>query len=327
MDKKIFIILFLLAIPISAQQLVTINGIPRDTSYTLYSAAKKMLKKFPDAKLVSRQLPVKVEEESNIVYVKIGKRELHLNVFYNKKAGGKEHPAILMIHGGGWTSGDTSLIIPMAEKLAAKGFVTVTPEYRLSPEALYPAAVTDLKAALRWMRANAEKYHIDKNKIAAYGCSSGGQLAALLGTTNSDKKFEGTEGSINYSSSIQAVVDVDGVIDFFGNGSKEVKNDPAKPSAAHRWFGVSAKENPQVWKDAGAYNHTSKKTPPIAFINSAVPRFHAGRDEMIQLLEKYNIYYEVHTLPNTIHTFWLFHPWFEKTLDYTTKFLNIVFEK
>lgn len=324
--KKIFILLLILSSFAFAQHIVTINGIPMDTSYTLYSADKKMLKKFPEAKLVTRQHPAAVKEESNLVYARIGKRELHLNVFYYEKAGRKEHPAILMIHGGGWASGDTSLIIPMAEKLAAKGFVTVTPEYRLSPEALYPAAVFDLKAAVRWIRANAGKYHIDKNKIAAYGCSAGGQLAALLGTTNGDKKFEGGEGNANYSSSVQAIVDVDGVVDFFGKGSEEVKNNPAKPSAAHRWFGASAKDNPQVWKDAGAYNHTNGKTPPIAFINSAVPRFHAGRDEMIRLLKKYNIYYEVHTLPNTIHTFWLFQPWFDKTLDYTKKFLDKVFD-
>ena len=325
--KNIFVILLFFSSLAFAQHIVTINGIPRDTSYTLYSANKKMLKKFPDANLVTRKLPKNVKEESNIVYAKIGKRKLHLNIFCPTVKGKKNLPGVLMIYGGGWASGDTSLIIPMAERLAAKGFVTVTPEYRLSPEALYPAAVLDLKAAVRWMRANAEKYHIDKNKIAAYGCSAGGQLAALLGATNGEKKFEGEEGNTNFSSSVQAIVDVDGVVDFFGKGSEEVKNNPAKPSAAHRWFGVSAKDNPKVWKDAGAYNHTTSKTPPIAFINSAVPRFHAGRGEMIKLLKKYNIYYEVHTLPNTIHTFWLFQPWFEKTLYYTTNFLDKVFNE
>ena len=326
MKKSLVVLLFFASIAL-AQHVVIINGIPRDTSYTLYSAAKKMIKKFPDAKLVTSHLPQNVKEESNIVYAKIGKRELHLNAFCPEDTIEENYPGVLMIYGGGWASGDTSLIIPMAERLAAKGFVTVTPEYRLSPEALYPAAVLDLKAAVRWMRANADKYHIDKNKIAAYGCSAGGQLAALLGTTNNDKEFEGNEGSTNYSSDIQAVVNVDGVVDFFGKGSEEIKNNPDRPGAAHRWFGVSAKDNPQVWKDAGAYNHTSKKTPPINFINSNVPRFHAGRDEMINLLKKYNIYYEVHTLPNTTHTFWLFQPWFEKTLEYTYIFLNKVLNK
>jgi len=276
---------------------------------------------------LTKKLPKNISEESNIVYAKIGKRELHLNVFYPVDKGKKNLPAVLMIYGGGWASGDTSLIIPMAERLASRGFVTVTPEYRLSPESLYPAAIYDLKAAVRWMRANANKYHIDGNKIAAYGCSAGGQLAALLGTTNGDKKFEGEEGNLNYSSSIQAIVDIDGVVDFFGEGSEEVKNNPAKPSAAHRWFGVSAKDNPQLWEEAGAYNHTTKNTPPIEFINSAVQRFHAGRDEMIQLLKKYKIYYEVHNLPNTIHTFWLFEPWFEKTFEYTVNFLDKVFKE
>lgn len=324
--KKLFIIFSILSSFASGQNIVSINGIARDTSYTLYSAEKKMLKKFPEAILVRLNRNNNIKEESNIVYAKVGKRELHLNIFRPINSKKKTLPGVLMIYGGGWASGDTSLITPMAERLAAEGFVTITPEYRLSPEALYPAAVFDLKAAVRWVRKNAEKYNIDKNKIAAYGCSAGGQLAALLGATNGDKRFEGEEGNLNISSNVQAVVDVDGVVDFFGKGSEEEKDNPNKPSAAHRWFGVSAKDNPKIWKDAGAYNHTTKNMVPIEFINSAVPRFHAGRDEMIQLLNRYNIYNEVHTLPNTIHTFWLFQPWFEDTLRYTVGFLDNVFQ-
>lgn len=325
---KNFFIIFLIASSITlAQRRAVINGVPRDTSYTLFSAAKKIHKKFPDAKLAADTLPSNVKEGKNIVYAEIGKRKLHLNVFYHNHRHEKKYPGILMIHGGGWSSGDTSLVIPMAERISAKGFVTVTAEYRLSPEALYPAAVYDLKAALRWMRANAFKYDIDTNKIAVYGCSAGGQLAALIGTTNDEINFEGAEGNNNFSSSVQAIVNVDGVVDFFGKGSQEITKPSGKPSAAQVWFGVSAKENPKTWKEAGAFYHTSRNTPPIIFINSDIPRFHAGRDEMIEKLKSYGIYFEVHTLPGTIHTFWLFHPWFDKTLDLTVGFLDKVFER
>ena len=126
--QKILALLLVSSSFLFAQHIVTINGIPRDTSYTLYSANKKMLKKFPDAKLVTKHLPVNLKEESNIIYAKIGERELHLNVFYPADANVKTYPGVLMIYGGGWASGDTSLIIPMAERLAAKEFVTVTPE-------------------------------------------------------------------------------------------------------------------------------------------------------------------------------------------------------
>jgi acetyl esterase/lipase len=298
------------------------SGSQRDTSYNFYTASVKMHKKFPDAEPVLPNLPKNVKEVKNIIYAEVDGRKLHLDIFSPANLNEKDYPGVVLIHGGGWRSGTRQLVIPMAERLAANGYVTVAVEYRLSTEALYPAAVYDIKAAIRWMRANASKYKINNKEIAIYGCSAGGHLAALIGTTNGDKKFEGDEGNNSYSSSVQAIIDVDGVLDFFGKGSEEVYKKSEKPSAAHLWFGVSAKENPEIWKEAGPVNHTDKNTPPVLFINSGQPRFHAGRDEMIKKLKSFNIYSEVHTLEGTIHTFWLFNPWFEKTFDYTLKFLK-----
>ncbi len=317
------IILLLLSFSVlSLAQRNEILSPKRDTSYNFYTASAKMHKKFPDAELVLPHLPPNVKEVKNIVFVKVGGRELHLDIFYPTNLNNKDFPGVVLIHGGGWRSGNMQLAIPMAQKLAANGYVTAAVEYRLSTEALYPAAVCDIKAAIRWMRANASTYNINSKEIAIYGCSAGGHLAALVGTTNGYKKFEGDEGNNNYSSNVEAVIDVDGVLDFFGKGSEEVYKKSGKPSAAHLWFGVSAKENPKIWKEAGPINHTDKNTPPILFINSGQPRFHAGRDEMIKKLKSLNIYSEVHTLEGTIHTFWLFNPWFEKTFDITLKFLR-----
>jgi acetyl esterase/lipase len=317
--NKIIILLFSFSILLIAR-----NGEKsiRDTSYNFNTAAVKMHKKFPAAELILPHIQANVKEKTNIIYAKAGERKLHLDIFYPPNYKNKALPGVVLIHGGGWRSGNRELVTPMAQKLASSGYATIAVEYRLSTEALYPAAVYDIKAAIRWMRANASKYRIDSKKIAIYGCSAGGHLAALIGTTNSDKKFEGDEGNNNYSSDVQAIVDVDGVLDFFGKGSEEVYKKSGKPSAAHLWFGVSAKENPGIWKEAGPINHTSKNAPPILFINSGQPRFHAGRDAMIRKLNSYNIYSEVHTLEGTIHTFWLFNPWFEKTFNYTLDFLN-----
>ena len=320
MKKLIFFLLLFSSFSL-AQNESSINY-KRDTSYNFNTASAKMHKKFPGAELVLPHLPENVIEERNIVYADIGKRKLHLDIFYPANSGNKTYPGIILIHGGGWQSGNRQLVIPMAEKLASDGYVAIAVEYRLSPEALYPAAVYDIKAAIRWMRANVSKYKIDSDKIAIYGCSAGGHLAALIGTTNGDIKFEGTEGNNKYSSKVQAIIDVDGVVDFFGKGSEEVYKKSGKPSAAHLWFGASAKENRSLWDEAGPVNHTGKNTPPILFINSGQPRFHAGRDVMIRKLEKNKVYCKVHELKGTIHTFWLFNPWFEKTFNYTLEFLN-----
>lgn len=208
----------------------------------------------------------------------------------------------------------------MAQQIAAKGYVTVAVEYRLSLETTYPAAVYDIKASIRWLRANAAKYNLDKNKIAVHGVSAGGQLAALVGTTNNMKAFEGTEGNVHESSAVQAIIDIDGVLAFKHHESAEGK-------VAAEWLGGTYEEKPDVWTDASALTHVGKTTPPILFINSSTPRFHAGRDDMIALLNGFKIYSEVYTLPDTPHPFWLFHPWFTQTVEYTVNFLNKIFKQ
>ncbi len=296
----------------------------QDTSYTIYSATKKIRKKFPNAKPVIAYLSKNVSEEKNIVYKNTGTIDLHLDLFYPKLSDEQKCPAVVLIHGGGWRTGNRELVVPMAQKLAAQGFVTAAIQYRLSTEAFYPAAVYDIKSAIKWIKINADSYNIDTNKIAVYGASAGGQLAALVGTTNHNPAFENDTSAV--SAVVQAVINIDGVVDFFGKGSEEVVKKSGKLSAAHLWFGLSAKENKNLWEEAGAVNHVDENTPPFLFINSAVPRFHAGQEEMIKKLNHFNIIYEVHTIENTAHTFWLFEPWFNITFNYTLNFLNKIFK-
>ena len=324
--KKSLAVLLLSAGVVIAQGVGRTAGIPRDTSYTSYSATVKLLKKYPFVKLVRPYLPRNVAEKRDIVYTNYGSRELHLDIFFPSDRS-RTYPGVLMIHGGGWVSGNRSMLVPMAERLASHGYITVTPEYRLGPEAHFPAAVYDLKAAIRWMRANASLYGIDANEIAAYGCSAGGELAAFLGTTNGMKKFDGDGGYHGYSSRVEAVVNVDGLLDFMNVNSTKYDNNPKKPSAAHRWFGGSYKEIPQVWKEASPITYVGKATPPVLFINSSMPHYHAGRDSMIAEMNKLGIYNEVHTIAGTPHTFWLFRPWFGKTLRCTLDFLNKTFRE
>jgi len=330
MKLNIFgILLFCLISHCVNAQLVTIQGIPRDTSFTLYSAWVGIKAKFPEAKSVIPHLPEGVTAKNDIVYATLlntpfGKRELHLDLFRPKKTG--KYPALILVHGGGWRSGNKTLEIPMAQQIAAKGYVTACVEYRLSPEALYPAAVYDLKAAIRYLRANAKKHNIDPDRIAISGTSAGGQLAALIGTTGEVKKFEGDKGYNTVSSKVQAVIDIDGILDFTDPNESAKDTNPDKRSAGAYWFGATFKEAPEKWKEASAMTYAGKNTPPILFVNSALPRFHAGRDSVITILNKHGIYSEVHTVPGTPHPFWLFHPWFEPTVQYMVSFLDKIFK-
>jgi acetyl esterase/lipase len=317
-------VVYLFNMPIVAeyQTLDSTRNFPRDTSYTLESAAAKIHKKFPNVKLAMEDLPANVVEYANLSYTSYCGRDLHLDLFVPVSNEGQMHPAVLLIHGGGWSSGDKSMLIPMAEQIAGRGYVTAAVEYRLSPEALYPAAIYDLKTAVRWMRANATKYKIDSTKIAVYGCSAGGELAAFLGSTNGVEMFDGEGDYLSHSDEVEAVIDVDGLLDFTNANSVKYDLNPDMPSAAHKWFGVSYKENPDLWKKASPITYVSKKTPPTLFINSSMSHYHAGQDEMVRRLRSFNISYEVRKLPGTPHTFWLFHPWFDKTLEYAVQFLD-----
>lgn len=301
------------------------TAIPRDTSFTPYNAWIKIQKDFPQAQIVRQSLPLGVNAEKDIVYASLsatpfGKRDLHLDMFRPEKSG--IYPAVLFIHGGGWRSGNKSLDIPLAQQIAAKGYVTAAVEYRLAPEALYPAAVFDIKAAVRFIRANAKKYNIDPDKIAIAGSSAGGQLAALVGTSCGVEKLEGTEGNTGTSSSVQAIIDIDGVLDFNTPDEKGKDEEAAKRASGTFWFGATYWQSPEKWTEASPIQYIGRNTPPMLFINSALPRFHFGRDSVIAILNKHQIYSEVHTIENTPHPFWLFHPWFEPTVKHMTDFLD-----
>jgi acetyl esterase/lipase len=282
-----------------------------DTSFTNYSAYINARKKFPDITLVKDSLLSNVEEVKGISYYKSGERSLQLDMFRPKMSRVRHLPAIIIIHGGGWRSGNRSQHHPLAQYLANQGYVCFTPSYRLSTEALFPAAVEDLNAALQWVKTNASKYRIDTGKIIVLGFSAGGQLAALIG---------------NRQPGVKAIVDIDGTLAFIHPESGE-GDDSKSISAATRWFGYSKTEKPELWNQAGALSYAGPKSPPTLFINSSVERMHAGRTDYINILNKYNIYTEVHTFPNSPHTFSLFEPWFTPTVNYITGFLEKVLQK
>ncbi len=275
------------------------SQVSKDTSYTISSEYKKELRKFPYIEKVKVKSQMSVAEQKDIVYYSVESRKLHLDAFIYKSE--KVLPAVILIHGGGWKSGDKSMLHPLAQQIALSGYQCFTVEYRLSDEAVYPAAIEDVLQAIKYVKNNAEKFNVDKTKIAILGCSSGAQMASLIGT--------------KFSEDIKAVVNIDGILAFHHPESEEGK-------LASLWLGGTYDEIPDVWKDASALSHVSSKTPPILFINSQYKRFHAGRDDMIEKLNQYKIYSRIELIEGSPHTFWLFHPWFEKITHYITQFLN-----
>lgn len=311
------IIFFLL---LSFSVLSAQNPVPRDTSYTLHSATKKYLKAFPFIRPVKYDPSSGTLMEKDVPYVSYGSRQILLDVFVVSQPSEKKKPAVILIHGGGWQSGDKRLMHPLADFLARHGCVAFTVEYRLSPEAQYPAAVEDLNHAIDWIYANADRYQVDTQKIATLGGSAGAQLAGLMGL-----KFGTFKDSTKViKKRIHAVVNIDGVMDFTCEEALQNEDDTTRVTCGSAWFGGHYVHKKEVWKDASPVYYAGKDSPPILFLDSSQDRFHAGRDAVIKILDQYNIYTEVHTFKDARHCFWLFDPWFEKTGEYIINFLDKV---
>jgi acetyl esterase/lipase len=152
-------------------------------------------------------------------------------------------PVMVYIHGGGWNHGDRKqALASICNYVTKRGYIGVSLDYRLTPEAPFPAQIQDVKLAIRYLRAHAAEYHLDPSRIGVWGSSSGGHLASLLGTTGNIKSGEtitldtghtvnvpdlaGNGGWQQYSDQVQAVVDLYGPADFttnFANSYKSVK--------------------------------------------------------------------------------------------------------
>lgn len=324
---KVLVTILVVLTPLftNAQSTAGITGI-RDTSYNVNNELKKNQKNYPFIQLPATPKAGKVNEKKDIVYCLRGNRKLVLDIFSPAQKAKDKRAAILIIHGGGWRSGDRSLHYALAQRLAALGYVCITPEYRLSTEALYPAAIHDIKAAIRWVRKNVDKYGIDTSMIVASGHSAGGELAAFMGATNGLKIFDGEGCNNTTSSKVNAVIDIDGTLAFIHPESGE-GDDSKRVSAATHWFGYSKTNNPAVWKEAAPLTHAGPNTPPTLFINSSVARMHAGREDFIRVLNQYGIPSSVKTFEGSPHSFILFNPWFDSTVTIINDFLKRTFVK
>ena len=319
----IYLFICLFTSKADAQSLKGITHTP-DTSYTTYSAWQKLKNDFPGITIVHEFYYPDVEEKRGIIYCSVNQRNLLVDAFTPKVKRWKKNPAIIFIHGGGWRSGNRTQHYPLAQRLAHLGYACFTPEYRLSAEALFPAAVYDIKAAIRWVKANAATYNVDTSKIVIAGFSAGGELAAFMGSTGDMPLFEGCDCNSGKSTNVDAVIDIDGTLSFVNQESGE-GDDSKHTSAATYWFGYPKKGNEVLWEAASPLSYVSRKTPPTLFINSSLPRMHAGRTDYIHVLDSNHIYSEVHGFKGAPHSFCLFNPWFEPTVKYIDDFMKKVF--
>ena len=198
-----------------------------------------------------------------IPYAVVDGRTLLLDILHPDPLPEKPMPAVVEVHGGGWYTGDRDG--SRNQFLAERGFFTASIDYRLSQEAIFPAQIHDVKAAIRWVREHAAEYGIDPDRIGAHGSSAGGHLVALLGTSGGVPELEGSVGSQGYSSSVQAVVDLCGPTDFFETGGKV---NEALDDAESRLLGGPVADRLELARLANPITHIRPGMPAFLIIHS-----------------------------------------------------------
>jgi len=192
---------------------------------------------------------------------------------YLPAAGAGPFPVVVWVHGGGWRSGDKRLAPGAPQRrVLERGYALASVNYRLSDEATFPAQIEDVKAAVRWLRANAARHRLDPTRIAAWGSSAGGHLVALLGTSGGVAALEGAAlGNAGESSRVQAVVDWFGPVDFLTMDAQAAENGcppfgaghaaPGSPEAL--LLGAAPRDRPDLARAAS----------PLAYIDGDEPPF------------------------------------------------------
>ncbi len=201
--------------------------------------------------------PAGVAYERDVEYGTGAGEKLKLDIAYPEKSE-KPLPCIVVIHGGGWKGGSKDAHINIIHNLAAQGYVSATVQYRFSPKHRFPAQVEDVKCAVRFLRANAGKYPIDKEKFGAVGFSAGAHLSMLLGTMGKEDGLEGEGGNADQPSQVQCVVSFFGPTDLLADdipeGVVDLLNDLT---------GATKSEKPELFAAASPVTYASRGDAPM----------------------------------------------------------------
>ena len=253
----------------------------------------------------------KVSYVKDVPYLKRGDQELHLQMLFPKMPAGMlpgpkpenppKFPVIVYVQGSAWYKQDCYMNIPNLVDLARAGFIVASVEYRSSEVAPWPGFLQDVKAAIRFLKANAEKYGIDKERVGIWGDSSGGHTALMVGSTCWTKEFD-DENYAEESSDVCAVCSFYGLSDISrindAPRNPVFVNAPADRIPENSLFRGDCAANPEITAPGNPINylHEDKEYPPFLM-------FHGDEDGMVPFLQSVLMYEKLRELNKNVEFF------------------------
>lgn len=267
---------------------------------------------------IDPDIPITIKKD--IEYGNSGNRPLLLDL-YSPENIDKPLPAIVFIHGGSWRSGKKEDYRPYAMHYAQRGFVCASVQYRLSAEAPYPAAVHDVKAAIRYMRDDAESMGVDPKRIGVAGGSAGGHLAMMVSFSSDIDTLDGKSGHEDAESNVACVVNLYGVTDMttpYARGVSETN------TAVRRFFSGTYQEQPDRYAEGSPLNYVTPDDPPTLILHGTVDALVPinQADILAKKLAAVGVPYIYDRLPGWPHSMDTAKPVNERCLWYMDRFFD-----
>ena len=203
-----------------------------------------------------------------------------LDLYVPKTPPKKALPLLVFIHGGGWEQGDKNDTGALLALIKDNAYIGASINYRLTNEGKHPTQINDCKAAIRWLRAHANDYNIDKDKIGVFGISAGGHLVSLLGTSGDVKELEGSVGgNRDQSSRVTCVVNFCGPANFLTFGGQGSVIDPENAgSGVGKLLGGKVSRHQDTAKAASPITYVTKDDAPFLHL-------HGTKDNLVPLAQ------------------------------------------
>lgn len=212
---------------------------------------------------VGSAFAAEVRIERNVSYAEAAPKPRLADIY--RPHGSGPFPAILVIHGGAWMSGDKLNVAAKSYRLAKSGYVAVAINYRLAPQFPHPAQIDDCRAGLTWMLQQADDYQIDRSRIGVMGYSAGGHLACLLGF--SEWTVTPVGGDPSGTHPVKAIV--------AGGTPSDFREIPPRSEHLAYWLGGTNQQRPTIYREASPIVFASEGDPPTFL-------YHGDQDRLVK---------------------------------------------